>query len=131
LPRLQPGLQIINDGKAKKSPATPKHGFLGDFNLSPDNVPSLKDYCAEKDPQNDTDKFLVASAWIQTHGGVNPFNGNHLFTCFRAMGWKTQADMVQPLRASKHKKSFYENPSRGEWRLTSIGLEAAENLKKE
>lgn len=47
------------------------------------------------------------------------------------MGWKTQADMVQPLRASKHKKSFYENPNRGEWRLTSIGLEAAENLKKE
>ncbi len=104
---------------------------MGDFDLSPDGVPSLKDYCTEKDPQTEQDKFLVASAWIQTHGGANPFTGRHLFTCFRAMEWKTQVDMTQPLRQLKSKKSYYENPAHGEWRLTKIGLDAAENIKKE
>jgi hypothetical protein len=75
-------------------PAAPKprkaYTFMSEFNLSPAGVPSLKDYCAGKNVQSDNDKFLVASAWVQTHGGANPFTGRHLFTAFRAMEWKTQ-----------------------------------------
>jgi len=119
------------NGKAKKPPSTPKYTFMDEFELSPEGKPSLKDYCTEKDPHSDQDKFLVASAWIQTHGGTDPFTANHLFTCFRAMNWKPQVDMTQPLRILKSKKSYYDNPDRGQWRLTSIGLEAAENIKKE
>lgn len=121
----------FGSGKAKKSASAPKYKFIGDFNLSPDGALSLKDYCAEKDPQTEQDKFLVASAWIQTCGGIDPFTGSHLFTCFRAMKWKTQADMIQPLRNLKSLKSHYENPTRGGWRVTSIGLQAAENIKQE
>jgi hypothetical protein len=97
---------------------------------TPVGVPSLKEYCAQKNPQTESDKFLVASAWIMTHGGADPFTGGHLFTVFRAMEWKTQVDMTQPLRALKSKKSYYENPSSGKWKLTAIGLEAAENVGK-
>ena len=104
---------------------------MNDFNLTPDGVPSLTEYCTQKNPQTDYDKFLVASAWIQTHGGVDPFTGGHLFTAFRAMEWKTQVDMTQPLRIMKSKKSYYENPSFGKWKLTAIGLTAAENVGKE
>ena len=117
--------------KAKKPQAPPKYTFLNDFNLTPDGVPSLTQYCTEKNPQTVDDKFLVASAWIQTHGGVDPFTGGHLFTAFRAMQWKTQVDMTQPLRSLKAKKSYYDNPGFGKWRLTAIGLTAAENVGKE
>jgi hypothetical protein len=124
-------LFVSGNGKAKKPASAPRYTFNNDFDLSPDGVPSLKDYCTEKDPQSEQDRFLVASAWIQTHGGTDPFTGQHLFTCFRAMGWQTQVDMIQPLRLLKSRKSFYENPTRGEWKLTGIGLKAAENIKKE
>ena len=40
-------------------------------------------------------------------------------------------DMVQHLRNLKSTKSLYENASRGQWRLTSVGLDAVENIKKE
>jgi hypothetical protein len=116
--------------KPKKVPATPKYTFLNDFNLTPTGVPSLTEYCAQKNPQTVDDKFLVASAWIQTHGGVDPFTGGHLFTAFRAMEWKTQVDMTQPLRVMKSKKSYYDNPGFGKWKLTAIGLTAAENVGK-
>jgi hypothetical protein len=117
--------------KQKKTQAAPKYTFMNDFNLTPDGLPSLTDYCTQKNPQTDYDKFLVASAWIQTHGGVDPFTGGHLFTAFRAMEWKTQVDMTQPLRIMKSKKSYYDNPSFGKWKLTAIGLTAAENVGKE
>jgi hypothetical protein len=118
-------------GKVKRPPSAPKYTFMEGLNLAPEGVPSLKDYCTERGPQTERDKFLVASAWIQTHGGTDPFTGQHLFTCFRAIEWKTQADMIQPLRHWKSKKSYYESPNRGEWRLTNIGLDAAKNIKKE
>lgn len=44
------------------------------------------------------------------------------------MEWKTQSDMTQPMRLLKSKKSYFENPSSGKWRLTGIGLEAAEKF---
>jgi hypothetical protein len=105
---------VSGNGKTKRPPSSPKYEFLDAFSLKPDGVPSLEDYCAEKDPQTEQDRFIVASAWIQTHGGTDPFTVDHLFTCFRAMEWKTQADMIQPLRILKSKKSYYENPSRGQ-----------------
>ena len=114
---------------AASKPRKP-YTFMSDFNLTPDGVPSLKEYCAAKSVQSDNDKFLVASAWIQTHGGTDPFTGNHLFTVFRAMEWKTQTDMTQPLRRLKSEKSYFENPVGGKWRLTGIGLEAAERIGK-
>lgn len=118
-----------DNGKPKKPPA-PKQNFLSDFSLAPARETSWKDYAAEKSPQTENDKFIIASAWIQTLGGVDPFTGSHLFTCFRAMEWKTQVDMIQPLRQLKSKKSYYENPSRGKWKLTGIGLEAANAIVK-
>jgi len=119
-----------NDDKPKK-PLAPKQNFLSDFNLAPVGVPAWKEFAAEKDPQIENNKFLVASLWIQTHGAVDPFTGNHLFTCFRAMEWKTQVDMTQPLRQMKSSKSYYDNPSRGKWKLTGIGVEAANAVVKQ
>jgi uncharacterized protein YsxB (DUF464 family) len=118
------------NGKPKK-PLAPKQGFLGDFVLTPAGLPSWKDFATGKNAQTETDKFLVASFWIQTHGGVDPFTGSHLFTCFRAMDWKTQVDMIQPLRQLKSKKSYYERPGHGKWRLTAgAGVPAAEAVGK-
>lgn len=104
--------------------------FMTEFNLYPAGVPSLKEYCSAKNPQSDNDKCLVSGAWIQTHGGADPFTGRHLFTAFRAMDWKTQADMTQPMRLLKSKKSYFDNPSSGKWKLTGIGLEAADKIGK-
>jgi hypothetical protein len=117
---------------APAEPSKPRksYTFMSDFNLSPSGVPSLKDYCAGKNPQSDNDKFLIAAAWIQTHGGTEQFTGRHLFTAFRAMQWKTQTDMTKPMRRLKSKKSYFENPSSGNWKLTGIGLEAAEEIGK-
>ncbi len=117
------------NGKPKK-PLGPKQSFLSDFNLTPAGVMSWKHYAAQKNPQTETDKFLVASAWTQTLGGIDPFRAA-ICSVLRAMEWKRQVDMIQPLRQLKSKKSYYENPGHGKWRLTAgIGVPAAEAVGK-
>jgi hypothetical protein len=68
------------------------------------------------------------------HGGADPFTPNHVYTCFQAMGsasgWKTQTDVMQPIRLMKSKKNLFANPERGTWRLTQPGLDAAEAVGK-
>jgi hypothetical protein len=47
------------------------------------------------------------------------------------MEWKTQVDLTQPLRQMKSKKSYFESPGRGTWRLTAgAGIPAAEAVGK-
>ena len=47
------------------------------------------------------------------------------------MEWKTQVDITQPMRQMKSKRSYYETPTRGTWRLTSgAGVPAAEGIGK-
>jgi hypothetical protein len=110
----------------QRKPGAPRYTFIKEFDLAPAGVPALVDYCTGKNPQTENDKFLVASAWVSTHGGLPDFTGGHLFTAFRAMDWKTQVDMTQPLRTMKSKKSYYDSVGGGKWQLTPIGLKAAE-----
>ena len=54
--------------KAKRSPSAPRSTYMDDFDLSPLDVPSLKDYCSEKGPSNGTGQVprcerLDSDAW--------------------------------------------------------------------
>ncbi len=111
--------------KAKKAPGTPKYSFLPDFELGPAGKTSLKDFVAGKTAATEADKYLLVCWWLQTDGGTDPFTGNHLFTCFRALNWKPRLDVNQPVRELKSKKSFFDSPTYGKWRLTQPGLDAA------
>jgi hypothetical protein len=108
--------------------STPK--FLTDFNLSPEGQPSWKDYAAEKNPQIEANKYIVAAAWLTECGSQDKFKIAHIFTLFRAMDWKTQKDLSQPMRQLKKKKSYFDSLEGGFWKLTTIGLEHARSLPK-
>jgi hypothetical protein len=86
-------------------------------------------FAAEKKPQNDYDKYLVAALWLTEAAGLDTFTTDHIFTCFRAANWKQQRDFSQPLRQMKLKKSYFDSPSRGVWKLTAgAGLPAAKQI---
>lgn len=121
---------------AAKVKREPKKGtFLTKFNLSSADQPSLTQFCTDRKPTTENDKYLVVSEWLMKHGGADPFTPDHIYTCFQAMGstplkWKTQVDHMQPIRLMKSKNNLYENPSRGAWRLTQPGLDAATAVGK-
>ena len=61
---------------------------------------------------------------------VSVYRVADVFTCFRALNWKPRSDVMQPVREMKSKKSFFDTTAYGKWRLTGIGLEAAEQAGK-
>ncbi len=89
---------------------------------------TFKDYCEQKKPKADNDKYLVAAAWLAKHGGHPIFTASQIFTCFRAMGWNEQADFMQPVRLMKMKKSYFEKAARKSWKLTQVGMSAAKAI---
>lgn len=109
----------------KKAAASPKYSFLADFDLAPAGKISLRDFVAGKNPATENDRYLLVSLWLQTEGGTDPFTGNHLFTCLRALDWKYRLDVNAPVREMKSKKSWFDSPAYGKWRLTQPGITAA------
>ncbi len=87
---------------------------------------TFKDYCEEKRPSTDTDKYLVAAAWLKKHGGHATFTASQIFTCFRAMNWPEQKDFMQPVRLMMKNKSYFEKKGRLDWAITTVGFKAAE-----
>jgi hypothetical protein len=120
--------EIQENGASAPPAAKPKkalYTFMDGLNLSPAGKKPWKDYATEKKPDGFNERLLVASAWLQTEGGLQDFAGGELFTCFRAMDWPTQNDMTNTMRKLKSTKSYYANPEFGKWRLTQPGLDAA------
>lgn len=113
------------EGNSRKQNRLPK--FDSDLDLTGNGTP-WKQYAAQKDASGTDAKYLTASAWLTKHAGLSIFKLPQVFTCFRAMQWETQKDFSQPMRKLKAKSSFFDNPKRNEWKLTGIGLEAAEAI---
>lgn len=105
-----------------------KPQFLKEFNLSPENQISLKDFASKKNPKTLHEKHLVAATWVSSHGGQPIFTVPHVFTCFRAMQWEEQTDFSQPMRQLSRTKSFFASLGDKKWELTSLGKEAVEKL---
>jgi hypothetical protein len=102
--------------------------FLHDFNLNPEGQIAWKEFAAEKNPQTLDAKYLTASSWITKHAGLETFTREHVFTCFRTVKWDELKDFTQPMRRMKSASSYFTNPKRGDWKLTTHGLEEAERL---
>jgi len=120
--------ESIAEGSADTPRPRRKPKFLSEFNLTPDGQMPWKEYAAGKSPKTVDDKYLVAAGWVTNHGGKGVFAIGHIFTCFRAMKWEEQADFSQPLRRLKATDSYFEVPKRGEWKLTSLGIDAVDKL---
>ena len=107
--------------------AKPK--FLDTFDLSVSDKP-WKDFAAEHVPKTDNEKYLLAALWVTENANTPEFSIAHIFTLFRAAKWSEQVDFSQPIRLMKNKSSYFLNPSRGKWKLTQPGLDAARAIPK-
>lgn len=92
--------------------------------LDMDSPMSLTDFAQGKDAKSNHKRFLIAAAWLKEHRNVDAVTADHIYTCYRKMGWPTNiADFAQPLRELKTRK-FFTTPERGMYAINHIGLDA-------
>jgi uncharacterized protein YjhX (UPF0386 family) len=109
--------------KAPKQYTQPK--FLEAFDLDSGEKP-FKSYVTEIGPETDNHRYLVIAAWAKQYRSLESSTIDHAYTCYQKMGWKSQKDVGQPFRKMK-RSSLFQNPARGQWKITHIGLDRVRN----
>jgi len=89
---------------------------------------SLAAFAQGKDSGSQHKKFLIAAAWLAEHRATPAVNEDHIFTCFKSIGWPINiADFSQPLRDLKAKRQFFEKTERG-YEINHLGLAYVKKL---
>jgi hypothetical protein len=70
-----------------------------DLDLNAGAVPFEKFAMAKGNPSAHLKRYLLSAYWLKENLGIESVNMNHIYTCYRKMGWNTNMrDFAQPLR---------------------------------
>ena len=77
------------------------------------------------DPKSNHKRYLKLAAWLHDHRGIEAVTADHIYTCYRHLGWPTDIlDFAQPFRELKHKQ-YFTTPERGKYAINQLGLAKA------
>jgi hypothetical protein len=77
------------------------------------------------DPKSNHRRYLAIAAWLHDHRKIEAITADHVYTCYRHLGWPTDIlDFAQPLRELKHKQ-YFTTPERGSYAINQLGLARA------
>ena len=90
--------------------------------------PTLQSYASKTNPKSNHKRYLTIAAWLHEHRKIDTITADHVYTCYRHVGWPTNIlDFAQPLRELKHKQ-FFTSPEAGKYSINHLGLtQAAKN----
>jgi hypothetical protein len=92
--------------------------------------PSLKDFVADFETTTNFDKYLVIALWFRDARSVNAITVDHVYTCFRLLGWSTAInDFSKPLHNLKGEQSLRGSAKDG-YTLTLTGAGKIEAKKR-
>jgi hypothetical protein len=85
----------------------------------------LKTFCEEKKATTGTDarKYLVIAAWLKEYRNLPDVGADHIYTCYRAMGWHPPKDVSLPFRNMKSQNGWFgSGQERGTYAINHVGL---------
>lgn len=98
-----------------------------DLDLRPKGKPSLREFAESRKPTNNDDKNVLSVYYLRRIADVNVVSIDHVFTCYKAMGWREPTDLASSLRLTASKKSFLDTSTGDDIKLTSIGRNHVEH----
>jgi hypothetical protein len=106
---------------SSRKPETTKVKVLDDVKLD-DVKPTLKEFCAQKNPTSDQKKYLVIAFWFKEYKKIEEITVDHIHTAFRFMGWHTPRAAAQPLRDMKSKMGWLsKGKEKGTYTVNHVG----------
>jgi hypothetical protein len=108
--------------KRKGGPTTVK-----DLDLAPKGKDSLKDFAEKKKPKTNHDRNVVSVYYLQKIAGIDAVSVNHVFTCFKDMGWREPANLANSLALTANRKRYLDTSNLDDIRLTPAGRNHVEH----
>jgi hypothetical protein len=119
-------LQNSSRSKRVRRSAMPE---ILDIDLDSGEIP-FKNFCQQKNPAQESKRYLVIATWFYNYCNQKEISTNHIFTCYRSMGWNTPNDINKPFSNMKP-KGWFKNVNKNLWSITHIGLNVVNDMKGE
>ena len=98
------------------------------INVDLKSEPAFKAYALQKNPSSDFDRYLTVACWFKHHRELDEITADHVYTCYREVGWSTKIDdFSKPLRSLKFRQ-LMDNPSRGNYAINHLGVSRVDEL---
>lgn len=95
--------------------------FVRDLNLRPPKKRSFDEFVALKQPQNDRERLVVATFWLQHEAEISELTPSHLYTCFKQAKWKVPNNLKNALQVVASKKGWIDTANSADLRVTIAG----------
>lgn len=82
--------------------------MVPNLDFVPDGKPSLKTFAADKAPDSDLEKILVATYYMQNTMGLEKIGPGHVRTALRHLGESIPLDLKQTIRNMKNDKNWLD-----------------------
>ena len=136
----QPRQERTKRSKASERPAGPSKGarkakrkrsrgptVRKDLDLRPKGKTSLRGFAESKKPNNNDDKNVVSVYYLRLIADINTISIDHVFTCYREMGWREPTDLANSLATTASKKGFLDTSKGEDIKLTPTGRNHVEH----
>lgn len=121
-------VRVERPARNRKSRVARTPTVLDDIDV--DSSPGLKEFIAQFDLKSGVDKYLVIALWFRDARGVQTITVDHIYTCFRLLGWSTaSADFSKTLRNLRDEQSL-RGGARDGYCLTLTGAGKIEEKKR-
>jgi len=123
---VQPNGDAPDRPRQRRTPRTPS--ILNDIDLNSGTV-SLKDFAAQKKPQELSDRFIVVAAWYKQYQSHAEINADRIYTAFKFLEWPSPDDVPQTLRNLKSRNKWFDKGAgTGAYKINIIGLNVVDKL---
>jgi hypothetical protein len=111
-------LKTPSASKSKYKPPLPK--YVHDMDVEGQGNP-FKAYAEERAPKSHLRRYLVAAMWLKQHGGRETLGIDHVYTCYKTVGWPLGISDWDGNFRQLVKRDLMRRVQQGEYAITPIG----------
>jgi hypothetical protein len=122
-----------NEGEGTPKKSTGRRGsgkggsFLKDLDLKPSGRRSLEDLVAASHPKTQGEQVLASAYWCSHDVDISPVRIDHVFTCFRVMGWPLPSNLGNRISQTGTLKNWFTSTTSDEITLSAKGINFVEH----
>ena len=94
---------------------------IKDLDLQPEGKETLSDFVGKKKPRTNYDRNVVSVYYLTEVLGITAVSINHVFTCYKDMGWREPNDLANSLAQTASHKRHLDTADRDDIKLTPAG----------
>lgn len=115
-----------SDAKKPARRTAGKPTWLRGYDMTPKGGVSFKDFVAEKQPNTNHDRNVVAAYYLKEVRGEARVTLDHVYSCYKEQGWREPVHFANNLALTAHRKGYLDTSNMDDIDLTPRGRNRVE-----